>query len=317
VQAEGRVVSDKAIASAERRPEPRPFQFRILHLLGLMAAICLVLAVVVQWGLEGFVVVLIVASVLSLILGYFMRRQTLRIVGGIGCVLCLFVLVFAPTIYSVNSSSPRTRCNSNMRQIVLALHLYHEIHGSFPPAHIADENGNPMHSWRVLILPYLDRIELYDEYNFDEPWDGPNNRKLHDAIVSLYRCPSADPSLPQTMTSYVAVVGPGTAWPGEKGRTLSQIKDSSPGTVLLVEVANSGIHWMEPRDLDVTQMTLTINPKWGQGISSNHGGVACVVFADGHVRFLEDDLAPETVRALLTVDDGEAHISWRHAVIRD
>jgi len=39
----------------------------------------------------------------------------------------------------------------------LALFNYHDDYGSYPPAYIADESGRPMHSWRVLILPYLGR----------------------------------------------------------------------------------------------------------------------------------------------------------------
>ena len=43
-----------------------------------------------------------------------------------------------------------------------------------------------MHSWRVLLLPYLDRSDLYKAYDFTEPWDGPNNRKLLPAPQYLH-----------------------------------------------------------------------------------------------------------------------------------
>ena len=48
-----------------------------------------------------------------------------------------------------------------------------------------------MHSWRVLLLPYLDQLELYNAYRFDEPWDGPNNRLLADRMPRHY-CFSGD-----------------------------------------------------------------------------------------------------------------------------
>jgi translation elongation factor EF-Tu-like GTPase len=63
----------------------------------------------------------------------------------------------------------------------LAVANYHETYGCFPPAYVADRDGKPMHSWRVLILPFLEQQELYHAYNFAEPWDGPNNRKLMEA----------------------------------------------------------------------------------------------------------------------------------------
>ena len=78
----------------------------------------------------------------------------------------------------VRESGRRAQCRNNLKQIVLALQSYHQANGCFPPAYIADKNGKPMHSWRVLILPYLDRNALYKAYNFSEPWDGPNNKKL-------------------------------------------------------------------------------------------------------------------------------------------
>lgn len=91
-----------------------------------------------------------------------------------GCLVCLERLAGAQ---SVREAARRVSCLNNLRHIELALHNYHNAHGCFPPAYIVDESGRPMHSWRVL-LPYLEQEALYDQYDFSEPWDGPNNRKL-------------------------------------------------------------------------------------------------------------------------------------------
>jgi Protein of unknown function (DUF1559) len=68
----------------------------------------------------------------------------------------------------------------------LAVANYHETYGCFPPAYVADRDGKPIHSWRVLILPFLEQQELYRAYNFDEPWNGPNNRKLASRVGKIY-----------------------------------------------------------------------------------------------------------------------------------
>jgi hypothetical protein len=60
---------------------------------------------------------------------------------------------------------------------------------------------------------------------------------------------------------------------------LDDVTDGLGTTLLLVEVANSGVHWMEPRDLDFSRMSRTINSKTRQGISSPHAGGAIVAFA--------------------------------------
>jgi prepilin-type processing-associated H-X9-DG protein len=161
-----------------------------------------------------------------------------------------------------------------------------------------------MHSWRVLILPWLGQEEIYDQYRFDEPWDGPNNRKLHDLTVSAYVCPSHPEE--RHSTAYAAVVGPGTAWRGAEPLRLEEIGDGRDRTILPVEVSAPSIHWMEPRDLEFDRMSLAINgSNDSAGLSSRHPGGATILLVDGAVRFLKQTLATNGLRALLTVAGGE------------
>ncbi|MBL8851102.1 MAG: DUF1559 domain-containing protein [Planctomycetaceae bacterium] len=195
-----------------------------------------------------------------------------------------------------------------MRQISMALQTYAtNNNGQLPPAYIADENGRPMHSWRVLLLPYMEQQALYDRYNFDEPWNGPNNSRLAGEIPQLYQCPDDDRPRGDSQrpwTSYVVVVGPNTIWPGTESGGLDRIPDGSDRTLLLVEVRDSGINWMEPRDLTLEEMNPRINGEGRLGISSVHPNVAHFMFADGHGGPLSDDLKPDTLRQLIQIDDG-------------
>src|SRR5262249_38706201 len=186
------------------------------------------------------------------------------IAGIVGC--CLF-----PFVFNTPRGAPtRMQCSNHLKQIGLALQNYHDVYGSFPPAYIADADGKPMHSWRVLILPFAEQKPLYDAYRLDEPWDGPNNRKLHNQYPACFFCPTCYGKQPLGETNYVAVVGPGTVWPNDKCIQMSDVKDGTSNTILVVELANSGIHWMEPRDLHVNQMPMAVNAQRGQGISSPH-----------------------------------------------
>lgn len=240
--------------------------------------------------------------------GFWPGRPTEWIIAG-ALVTGMF-LFFCIPLGDFGSRRHPSKCRGNLRMITLALLNYENSHHSLPPAFLADAQGKPMHSWRVLILPYLSQQgqEIYSQYRFDEPWDGPNNSKLAQRCPDLFRCPEdvkryGRPN--EWMTSYVAVVGPETVWPGEQSTKIRDITDGTTTTLLVVEVADSGINWMEPRDLHLAEMEITINSHSGKGISSEHKGGARVAFADGSVRSLEDSLSAETVRALLTRNGGE------------
>ena len=144
-----------------------------------------------------------------------------------------------------------------MKQIVLALQNYHDAYGSFPPAYVTDQNGIPMHSWRVLILPFIEAQSLYAKYRFDEPWNGPHNTKLLDNMPLCYQCPSsvANRHTTSRFTSYLAVVGERTAWPGKSVTKLADMKDGSSGTVLVVECEAEKVLWTEPE-------TSSFGPHW-------------------------------------------------------
>jgi len=287
--------AEPAISAA--RAATTPFQFRILDVVLVTTLTAILLAAVVQFS-AVLLWVFAVAALLCLIFVWKVKHWKINLV----VVAWLLYALLLPSNSARSRPARRAICRNNLYQISMALLAYEANRGSLPPAYIADKNGKPMHSWRVLILPYLDRLDLYEAYRFDEPWDGPNNRKLAGEIMRIYSCPKDAEQ--KTDTSYVAVVGANTVWPGAKRGNLSAIPDGSSNVVLLVEIRNSGIHWMEPRDLDATQMPFIVNAQNGQGISSGHSGGASVSMADGSTIWLSADTPPQVLRSLIQIDDG-------------
>jgi prepilin-type processing-associated H-X9-DG protein len=200
-----------------------------------------------------------------------------------------------------------------MKQIMLAMHNYHSVHGEFPPAFIADADGKPMHSWRVLILPYIEQQSLYNSYDFSKPWDSPENLAIAPFIPPVYRS-SGETSPNAQQTSYVMFVGPGTANTGQGKITLGDIKDGSSNTICIIETASSGIDWTQPRDLDAAQLDFVIRNmnraevEAGQINAVFPGGVNAGFF-DGSVQFLPDTTSPAVLRDLVNPADGKA-VSW-------
>lgn len=216
-------------------------------------------------------------------------------------VLVVLAALLLPPIDQPRGEARRSQCKNNLKQIMLALHNYHDMYDSFPPAYVPGEDGRPWHSWRVLILPFLDCNSLYHEYDFSQPWDSPHNAKLGEQVPPVYRCPASEGS----GVSYVAIIGERTVWPGEQALRIRDITDGTANTLAVVEVADSGIHWMEPRDLMFDQLVLQLNQSRDSGMSSDHKKGIHAAFADGAVRFLGDDTGPDVLRRLILRDDGE------------
>ena len=129
-------------------------------------------------------------------------------------------------VKEAREAARHSQCRSNFSQLMMGLINYHETYKCLPPAYIADEDGKPMHSWRVLILPFIDGQDVYDLYDFSEPWDGPNNRRLaNKGHLNLLQCPSGSNLEATLMTDYVVVVGPETAFPGSRSVCFDDFHD--------------------------------------------------------------------------------------------
>ena len=226
-------------------------------------------------------------------------------------VIGVLVALLLPAIETAREPARRAACRNNLKQIGLAMHAYHEKYGCFPPAYIPDENGKPMHSWRVLLLPFMEYKTLYNQYHFDEPWNGPHNMTLAELTLPEYRCPS-DPSPPKPgITNYVMLVGPHAISDGPTGRRLADITDGTANTIMVVEVAGADINWLEPRDLDASKMTFKIGSPGRDSkppivdICSGHPSVANVLFCDGSVKSISKETDPKLLEAMTTIDGGE------------
>lgn len=214
--------------------------------------------------------------------------------------ICLLPPFMLPAVQQAREAARRTQCKNNLKQIGIALHNYHDVYSSFPPAYVPDENGNPMHSWRVLLLPYLDESPLYDQYDFSKPWDDPANQHVMDSMPAVYKCPTNTDVL-DNLTHYAAVMGPGCAFEGSEGIKLRSFTDGMSNTILVGEVTNAGIPWTAPIDIDVT-VHATINDP--EGFSSHHVGGVQFLIGDGSVKFISENINPRTLENLFQRNDG-------------
>ena len=245
------------------------------------------------------------------------RFKPYTTVGGI---LCAIVVVFSllPFFPSAREAARRMQCSNNMKQIVVAFHRYRNEHGHFPPAYTVDEEGRALHSWRVLILPYIEQKALYEKIRLDEPWNSEYNQQFHSEVPNFFWCPSnvirdRDYECPtchfvqrsvQGGCSYSVIVGEEAAFNGSQPRKAEDITSGTSNTIFLVE-RRTPVNWMNPsQEMTFATACEGVNVN-AMGISSYHSGVALCALGDACVHSVTNSVDREVLRALLTIDDKE------------
>ncbi len=293
----------------------RVFWLRLLDLFGLFFLSAVFVSTTV--GLWEIADILFRCSLpwiaIAAVLIYILPGRRFIHFAMIATVIHLVICFLGPAVIEPGWVAKRCHCANNMKQILLALHNYHAEHGSFPPAYVANESGKPMHSWRVLILPYMDCQDLYDQYDFSEPWNSVRNRNLLSTAGNPYQCPEQREEN-SSEANYVAVIGPRTAWPGKEPTKLADFVDGTSTTLMLVEVVHSGIAWTEPRDLEIQQAVNGLRQGGGLAIGSGHTFSnslfarrlgAHLGYADGHLELPVENVPSDRWKEVFLLDDGK------------
>ncbi len=104
-------------------------------------------------------------------------------------VISLIVSLLLPAVQQARESARRTQCQNQLRQIGLALHLYHDLHNSFP---IGGMTSSEL-SWHVTILPMIEQSALYGTFSFSEgSYLSPGKNDPHGTRrIGMFVCPSS------------------------------------------------------------------------------------------------------------------------------
>jgi type II secretory pathway pseudopilin PulG len=234
------------------------------------------------------------------------RFKLVEVLAVLG-VLALLIAFLLPAIRSgARPAARRAQCTNNLKQIALALHNYEQLHQALPPAYAVDATGRALHSWRTLILPFLEQEALYRSIDLSKPWDDPANAKALGTSPSVFRCPEA--TGPPNMTTYLATAGPTACFLRTESRQLAEITDRHESTLMVIEAGDeNAVPWMAPVDADESLVM-----GLGSTTKLHHAGGMNACCVDGSVRFMKAGTPAMVRRALISIagNDDDVAKEW-------
>ena len=139
-------------------------------------------------------------------------------------IIGILISLLLPAVQSAREAARQTQCANNLKQIGLAVHIWHEARGATPPSYLT---GMGHATWLVIIMPQLELGNLYEVSNIETQYYGLPDSSIR-TQVPLYFCPShrrapqlsktgdtrgSVPHRPGALTDYAMCVGDGTVYP--------------------------------------------------------------------------------------------------------
>jgi len=251
-------------------------------------------------------------------------------------IIAVLIALLLPAVQSAREAARRLQCTSNLKQIGLALHGYHDAYETFPAGGWIVLFNQPLTNnmnigWSASVLPWLEQRPLYDALNLNYPYNDPTNATAGHIVLQVYLCPSEPrrsnwnrapgDSFDYADADYGGMYGPrALVSPTDRNEpprgvmiynrniTLAQITDGSSMTIQIGE-APEAINAMWISGHNVFDQAFAINARppveFGEELTSRHPGGASVLFADGSVHFLKSSTSRVTLSALCTRSLGE------------
>lgn len=222
----------------------------------------------------------------------------------LGCLLFAVIRFGGQTVTQITSSRDRSQAIRNLEKIAQALNAYAADHGSYPPPVTTDANKRALHSWRVLILPYLGEEDLYNRFDLTVGWDDAENMQAAYDVPAVYKHPKLNSF---SESAYYLITGNSTLFPSSGPLGPDALVDDPSQTILVIEgkpMVGSGM-WTEPIDFDYSRMTGRLDGSNGVEPGGLFDDGAAMVTVDGRGHFVPRSTEPVTVRSLVTPRGGE------------
>lgn len=189
---------------------------------------------------------------------------------------------------------------AQLAAIVRGCHAYEEAHKTLPATANYDNDGKPLLSWRVHILPHMNQRNLYRLFRLDEPWDSAHNRKIASHLPACYFAADAsETNRERGKTVYVRPTGKRTLFDGEAALKYGEIHDGTVNTVMVLRTSDdNAVVWTKPTDWKFDPE----HPREGLGLKQGEDLEIATVDSTTHV--LRGDITDDQLRNLIDPQDG-------------
>lgn len=268
------------------------------------------------------------------------RRRGFTLIELLAVISIIAVLIglTMPAVQQAREAARRVQCQSQLKQLGLALHNYHDQHDVLPSAALVVGPSFITFSgwgWGSMILPHIDQTPLYTRIRFEQGTAVGANRDVIPTPLAIWRCPS-DPqptavAVPidghpdATVATGNMVASHGMLSPLSNVK-FADVTDGLSNTLMLGErvfqpatdgmmftsswcgvVSESDIYVFTSKPYVQAHATQPINraAASANNFSSRHPGGANFCLGDGAVRFLSEFIDSHVLESLGTTGGGE------------
>lgn len=247
-------------------------------------------------------------------------------------ILAIFAILIGlllPAVRTVREPAARAKCQNNMKQVVLACHIYESAEGRLPPGCVGPETAPENRlSWMAALLPYLEKGDLHKRLDPEKGYQ-ENAQNFSEtsnpavlARIGVFMCPtSSEASTKNGLTNYVAMAGvgldaasrpegaAGNGFMGYDRRTTVKMIEAADGianTIALMETRSELGPWARGGPSTLRGFDPANFPLFGDDrLFAGHNKAWHAAMVDGSVRSISASIDPKKLAAAITIAGGE------------
>ncbi|MFO0429448.1 MAG: DUF1559 domain-containing protein [Planctomyces sp.] len=244
-------------------------------------------------------------------------------VGNISsaAVVPILVALLLPAVQQAREAARRTQSKNNLKQLMLAMHNYHDVYNSFPDGTVenADLEPDERLSWGYSILPFLEQGNLYEQLDGKSGWEAESNASGVQLTVPAFVNPSQPGKRPNPSSGdYVGIAGVGEnaamlpkndpkagVFGYNRSCRIADITDGTSNTIIITDASEPNASFLAGGRATIRSFSQKPYLNGPDGIGSHHVGIVQMALADGSVRAVSVNIDESVLEALATKAGGE------------